>query len=91
MAILVNGLNRYHPDFSIAVVDSVIEIIKIGMEQNDFRHNQRRIAVVKFLGELYNYRMIDSPLIFSTLDTLVSTGHGTFVKRKTVKKKGLKP
>ncbi|KAF9364733.1 hypothetical protein BGX34_000627 [Mortierella sp. NVP85] len=75
MAILVNGLNRYHPDFSIAVVDSVVETIKIGMEQNDFRHNQRRIAVVKFLGELYNYRMIDSPLIFSTLDTLISTGH----------------
>ncbi|KAI8350112.1 armadillo-type protein [Mortierella sp. GBAus27b] len=75
MAILVNGLNRYHPDFSIAVVDSVVESIKLGMEQNDFRHNQRRIAVVKFLGELYNYRMIDNPLIFSTLDTLISTGH----------------
>ncbi|KAF9403150.1 hypothetical protein BGX21_006677 [Mortierella sp. AD011] len=75
MAILVNGLSRYHSDFSIAVVDSVIETIKVGLEQNNFRHNQRRIAVVKFLGELYNYRMVDSPLIFSTLDTLISTGH----------------
>ncbi|KAF9958268.1 hypothetical protein BGZ65_001564, partial [Modicella reniformis] len=75
MAILVNGLGRYHPDFSIGVVDSVVETIKVGLEQNNFRHNQRRIAVVKFLGELYNYRMVDSPLIFSTLDTLISTGH----------------
>ncbi|KAF9897701.1 hypothetical protein BX616_005125, partial [Lobosporangium transversale] len=75
VAIIVNGLSRYHPDFSIAVVDSVVEAIKVGMEQNNFRHNQRRIAIVKFLGELYNYRMVDSPLIFSTLNTLISAGH----------------
>ncbi|KAF9145512.1 hypothetical protein BGX30_008510 [Mortierella sp. GBA39] len=75
MAILVNGLSRYHSDFSIAIVDSIAEDIRVGLEQNNFRHNQKRIAIVKFLGELYNYRMVDSPLIFSTLDTLLSTGH----------------
>ncbi|KAF9426064.1 hypothetical protein BGZ94_006975 [Podila epigama] len=75
MAILVNGLNRYHSDFSIAIVDAVVENIKDGLEQNNFRHNQKRIANVKFLGELYNYRMVDSPLIFHTLDTLISYGH----------------
>lgn len=79
MAILVNGLSRYHSDFSIAVVDSVVETIKVGLDQNNFRHNQKRIAVVRFLGELYNYRMVDSPLIFSTLDTLISTGHGKII------------
>lgn len=78
MAILVNGLSRYHSDFSIAIVDSIAEDIRVGLEQNNFRHNQKRIAIVKFLGELYNYRMVDSPLIFSTLDTLLSTGHGMF-------------
>lgn len=78
MAILVNGLSRYHSDFSIAIVDSIAEGIRVGLEQNNFRHNQKRIAIVKFLGELYNYRMVDSPLIFSTLDTLLSTGHGMF-------------
>ncbi|KAF9098346.1 hypothetical protein BGX23_006400 [Mortierella sp. AD031] len=75
MAILVNGLSRYHSDFSIAIVDSIAEGIRVGLEQNNFRHNQKRIAIVKFLGELYNYRMVDSPLIFSTLDTLLSIGH----------------
>ncbi|KAG0277333.1 hypothetical protein BGZ95_006119, partial [Linnemannia exigua] len=75
MAIIVNGLSRYHSDFSTAIVDSIAEDIRVGLEQNNFRHNQKRIAIVKFLGELYNYRMVDSPLIFSTLDTLVSTGH----------------
>jgi len=76
VAILVNGLSRYHSDFSIAIVDSIVEAIKVGLEQNNFRHNQKRIAIVRFLGELYNYRMVDSPLIFSTLDTLISAGHG---------------
>ncbi|KAG0239165.1 hypothetical protein BGW41_007856 [Actinomortierella wolfii] len=75
MAILVNGLSRHHSDFSIAVVDTVIENIRIGLESNNFRDNQKRISVVKYLGELYNYRMVDSPLIFSTLNTLISFGH----------------
>ncbi|KAG0055167.1 hypothetical protein BGZ83_009469 [Gryganskiella cystojenkinii] len=75
MAILVNGLSRYHSDFSIAIVDFIVEGIKVGLEQNNFRHNQRRIAIVRFLGELYNYRTVDSPLIFNTLDTLISVGH----------------
>ncbi|KAG0174672.1 hypothetical protein DFQ30_003435 [Apophysomyces sp. BC1015] len=75
MAILASGLSRYHSDFGMQVVDSVIEEIRVGLEQNIFKHNQRRIAVAKYLGELYNYRMIDSPLIFDTLYTIVTLGH----------------
>jgi regulator of nonsense transcripts 2 len=43
---------------------------------NIFKHNQRRIATVKYLGELYNYRMIESALVFDTLYTIVTLGHG---------------
>ncbi|CAG8586523.1 8837_t:CDS:10 [Ambispora gerdemannii] len=76
MAILVSGLHRYHSDFGVALVDCVLEDIRIGLEQNIFKHNQRRIATVKYLGELYNYRMVDSPVIFDTLYTIVTLGHG---------------
>ena len=76
MAILASGLNRYHSDFGVHIVDAVVEEIRIGLEQNIFKHNQRRIAVAKYLGELYNYRMIDSPLIFDTLYSIVTFGHG---------------
>ncbi|KAG1175001.1 hypothetical protein G6F70_000728 [Rhizopus microsporus] len=75
MAILASGLNRYHSDFGVQIVDGIIEEIRLGLEQNIFKHNQRRIAVVKYLGELYNYRMIESPLIFDTLYTIVTFGH----------------
>jgi regulator of nonsense transcripts 2 len=43
---------------------------------NIFKHNQRRIATVKYMGELYNYRMIESALVFDTLYTIVTLGHG---------------
>ncbi|EIE89727.1 hypothetical protein RO3G_14438 [Rhizopus delemar RA 99-880] len=75
MAILASGLNRYHSDFGVQIVDGIVEEIRMGLEQNIFKHNQRRIAVVKYLGELYNYRMIESPLIFDTLYTIVTFGH----------------
>ncbi|RUP46340.1 nonsense-mediated mRNA decay 2 protein [Jimgerdemannia flammicorona] len=75
LAILVSGLHRYHSDFGVALVDQVIEDIRAGLELNIFKHNQRRIATVKYLGELYNYRMVDSPLIFDTLYSIVTLGH----------------
>ncbi|KAJ5953382.1 hypothetical protein N7454_000278 [Penicillium verhagenii] len=75
LAILVSALYRYHQDFVIGVVDNVLEQITLGLEQNDFKFNQKRIAEVKYLGELYNYKMIDSPVIFDTLYRIVTFGH----------------
>ncbi|KAL4892462.1 armadillo-type protein [Aspergillus ambiguus] len=75
LAILVSALYRYHQDFVIGVVDNVLEQITLGLEQNDFKFNQKRIAEVKYIGELYNYKMIDSPVIFDTLYRIVTFGH----------------
>lgn len=76
LAILAGALYRYHQEFVITVVDNVMEQITLGLEQNDFKFNQRRIAEVKYLGELYNYKMVDSPVIFDTLYRIVTFGHG---------------
>ncbi|PWY90751.1 ARM repeat-containing protein [Aspergillus heteromorphus CBS 117.55] len=75
LAILVSALYRYHQDFVIGVVDNILEQITLGLEQNDFKFNQKRVAEVKYLGELYNYKMIDSPVIFDTLYRIVTYGH----------------
>ncbi|KAI9737821.1 MAG: hypothetical protein M1834_009190 [Cirrosporium novae-zelandiae] len=75
LAILVGALYRYHQDFVIMVVDNLLEHITVGLEQNDFKFNQRRLAEVKYLGELYNYKMVDSPVIFDTLYRIVTFGH----------------
>lgn len=73
---MLSSLNRYHQEFSIDVVDNLLESITIGLEINDFKFNQRRIAEVKYLGELYIYRMVDSTVIFDQLYKIVSYGHG---------------
>lgn len=75
LAVLLQALYRYHQDFAIGVIDNILEQITIGLEQNDFKFNQRRIAEVKYLGELYNYKMIDSTVVFDTLYRLVTFGH----------------
>jgi regulator of nonsense transcripts 2 len=75
LAILVSALYRYHQDFVIGIVDNVLEQVTLGLEQNDFKFNQKRIAEIKYLGELYNYKMIDSPVIFDTLYRIITFGH----------------
>ena len=72
---LTYDLQRYHPSFAVAVVDQVLEDIRRGLELNVYKTNQRRIAMMKYLGELYIYRLIGSGIIFDTLWSMVTFGH----------------
>lgn len=74
LAVILGTIHRYHQDFAISVIDDLLESITFGLELNDFKFNQRRIAEVKFIGELYIYRLIDSPLVFDTLYKLLNYG-----------------
>ncbi|KAG7098666.1 hypothetical protein E1B28_000581 [Marasmius oreades] len=75
MAMLTYDLQRYHPSFSVAVVDQVLEDVRRGLEQNVYSTNQRRMATIKYLGELYIYRLLSSGIIFDTLWSMVTFGH----------------
>ncbi|KAL1364261.1 hypothetical protein HN51_012425 [Arachis hypogaea] len=77
IASLAAGLSRYHDEFAVAIVDEVLEEIRVGLELNDYGMQQRRIAYMRFLGELYNYEHVDSSVIFETLYLIVIYGHGT--------------
>eukprot|EP00118_Oscarella_pearsei_P019223 m.203210 g.203210 ORF g.203210 m.203210 type:complete len:978 (+) comp39620_c2_seq3:1434-4367(+) len=77
LANMLSGLSDYQEDASLRVVDGVLEDIRWGLETNLGRYNQRRISAFKYLGELYNYRMIDSSVIFRTLYTCLSFGHNS--------------
>lgn len=78
LAMLTYDLQRYYPAFSISVVDQVLEDIRRGLEQNVYNINQRRLATIKYLGELYIYRLFSSSIIFDTFWTLVTFGHREF-------------
>jgi regulator of nonsense transcripts 2 len=75
LAMLLAALYRFHTSFAITVLDEVLERVTVGLETNDFKFNQRRIAEVKYLGELYMYRIVDSALIFDTLYKVLNYGH----------------
>ncbi|CAA3033699.1 regulator of nonsense transcripts UPF2 [Olea europaea subsp. europaea] len=77
IASLTAGLSRYHDDFAVAVVDEVLEEIRLGLELNDYGMQQQRIAHMRFLGELYNYELVDSSVIFDTLYLILVFSHGT--------------
>ncbi|XP_071734548.1 regulator of nonsense transcripts UPF2 [Rutidosis leptorrhynchoides] len=77
IASLTAGLSRYHDEFAVAVVDEVLEEIRLGLEINEYGMQQRRIAHMRFLGELYNYEHVDSSVIFDTLYLIIGFGHGT--------------
>ena len=63
-ASIISGLVSHHDWVGIQIVEDTLENIRMGLELNDAKYNQRRLAVAKFLGELYNYRLIDSALVF---------------------------
>ncbi|KAJ7647234.1 transcription factor [Roridomyces roridus] len=75
LAMLTYDLQRYHPEFAVAVVDQVLEDVRRGLEQNVYSTNQRRVATMKYLGELYIYRLLSSGIVFDTLWSLVTFGH----------------
>ena len=76
LAEILDHLKRYHLDFTISVVDDLLESITLGLEIPDFKFNQRRVAEVKYLGELYLYKCVDSQVVFDTLYKIISFGHG---------------
>ena len=56
------------------VIDNVLENVRLGMETNRFRCNQRRVSTLKYLGEIYNYQLIEADIIFNTLYGLITFG-----------------
>lgn len=64
LANLLAGLVAYQEEVGTKVVDGVLEDIRLGMEINLPKFNQRRVAQIKYLGELYNYRMVESSDVF---------------------------
>ncbi|XP_047987286.1 regulator of nonsense transcripts 2 isoform X2 [Leguminivora glycinivorella] len=56
------------------VVDTVLEDIRATLEDPHPRHNQRRIATVRYLGELYNYKLLDSRDVFTVLYSFITFG-----------------
>lgn len=74
LADLVSGLSSYQEKAVVKVIDAVFEDIRAGLEIHDTKHAQRRIAMAKYLGELYNYRLVESKNVLNSLYSMISLG-----------------
>lgn len=74
LADLVSGISSYQDKVVIRVIDAVFEDIRAGLEIHSPKLAQRRIAMAKYLGELYNYRLVESTNILNTLYSIISFG-----------------
>lgn len=54
------------------VMDTVFEEILRSMERNDFKESQRRIGLMKFIAEAFNYKLIHSDTLFDLLYKLIN-------------------
>lgn len=74
LAALLAALNKDNHWISVAVIDGVVEDILLMMELNEIQFNQRRIPMIRYFGELFNYRLSDSSLVFKILYSLITYG-----------------
>ncbi|KAJ2643846.1 mRNA decay protein [Coemansia sp. RSA 1694] len=75
ITMVASVLGRLHPWFRVAVVDAVMESIKLGLERNLFTHNQRRVAEVRYIGEMLIYKFVDVKEVMDLLFLLLNFGH----------------
>ena len=81
---VLRTLRSHKFDFiTCRVIDGLLELIRAGLDVSDFRHNQRRVGQMKFLGELCVARLVNMNLIFETLYMLIEIGHPFPAPEKT--------
>uniref|UniRef100_A0A5S6R1U7 MIF4G domain-containing protein n=1 Tax=Trichuris muris TaxID=70415 RepID=A0A5S6R1U7_TRIMR len=74
---LIAGLMTSHPSIGFQVADNVLEDIRLDLEMAGERINQhRRRASIQLLGQLYNYRVVETAVILNTLYMLITFGIG---------------
>jgi len=74
LAGVVAEMTLYQEFVGHRIIDAVLEDIRWNLEFPISKFNQRRVSMVKYLAELYNYRMVESSVIFKVLYTLITFG-----------------
>jgi regulator of nonsense transcripts 2 len=77
VAILLASLREYHRPFVVKVIDAIFEEIIRQSERNDFKESQRRVAMMKFIGECYNFKVIHTQTLFDLLYKLMNYDSST--------------
>uniref|UniRef100_A0A915DDT2 MIF4G domain-containing protein n=1 Tax=Ditylenchus dipsaci TaxID=166011 RepID=A0A915DDT2_9BILA len=72
LASLVGALSDHHRWIGIQVVDDVLEFIRLSLEFNQNSLQQRCLSSVIYLGELFNYNVCGTSIVFKVLYQLIT-------------------
>ena len=72
LAGVVAELTLYQEFVGHRIVDAVLEDIRWSLEFPISKFNQRRVSMAKYLAELYNYRMVESSVVFKVWHIYIS-------------------
>lgn len=75
VAALIFALHKHKLSLVISIVDLLLECIRSGMEKNDGRESQRRLAEVYLFGELYKCGVVSEGLLYNVLYQIITLGH----------------
>jgi hypothetical protein len=64
--------NEQQRAFVLDLLDIIFEDMYRSLEQNDYKQSQKRISVVKFIAEAYNYKLIHSDTLLDILYRLIN-------------------
>lgn len=71
---VLSGLSSYHLKLVNRVIDNIFEDVRAGLEFYSPKLAQRRVAMITYLGEMYNYRLIEASHALNTLYLVISLG-----------------
>lgn len=72
IALVLAAIRQGHRNFVILILDHIFEQVFRGIEENDFKDAQRRVTVMKFLAECFNYKVIHTDTLFALLYKLIN-------------------
>lgn len=72
IAIVVAALRQKRRNFVVLFLDHIFEQVVRGIEENDFKDAQRRVSLMKFLAECFNYKVIHTDTLFTLLYKLIN-------------------
>ncbi|CAD5218291.1 unnamed protein product [Bursaphelenchus okinawaensis] len=74
LAKVISALSDYQPWIAVYVVDDILEFIRLSLEVDDPTMHQRLFSSVVYLGQLFNYTVCGTLVVFKVLYQLISFG-----------------
>jgi regulator of nonsense transcripts 2 len=75
VASLVSSCKKGKPEVCVRIIDFLLEELRFIMEKPSMRDQQRAIVYAKLFGELHNFSLVPSQIIFGQLYDFVNFGH----------------